>query len=240
MYAVAAFFVNTVVCAAQIFSTSFYNKTPYHTSALSSHAWVQELINGHPERIKCELGMSLFVFQALIKALRTVGLQDTRSITLKEYLAIFLYTCVTGLSIWHVGERFQHANATISKYVLHIYRREISHYELLFRAFCMILYGLSSPPSHTTYVHLLTIHDAVPSKILSNPKFFPFFEGAIGAMDGTHINCCPSSEEQHLVHDRKGEVSQNTLACCSFDMQFQYVMSGWDRCAADASMYNDA
>jgi hypothetical protein len=104
----------------------------------------------------------------------------------------------------------------------------------------MILYALSSPPFYTTYVHLPTIHDAVPSEILSNPKFFPFFEGAIGAMDGTHINCCPSSEERHLARDRKGGVSQNTLACCSFDMRFQYMMSGWDGCAADASMYNDA
>ena len=97
--AAAAFFVNTVVSAAQIYSASFYDNMPYHTSALSGHAWVQELINGHPERIKCELGMRLCVFQALIEALRAVGLQDTRHITLEEHLAIFLYTCVTGLSI---------------------------------------------------------------------------------------------------------------------------------------------
>ena len=30
-------------------------------------------------------------------------------------LAIFLYTSVTGLSLHHVGERFQRANGTISK-----------------------------------------------------------------------------------------------------------------------------
>ena len=113
--AAAAFFVNTIVCAAQIFSTSFYDKTPYHTSALSSHAWVQELINGHPERIKCELGMRLYIFKALVEALCAVGLQDTRNVALEEHLAIFLYICVTGLSIQHIRECFQHANATISK-----------------------------------------------------------------------------------------------------------------------------
>ena len=84
--AAAAFFVNTVVCAAQIYTASFYNKTPYHTSALSGHAWVQELINGHPERIKCELGMKLDILQALIEALHAVGLQDTRNISLEEHL----------------------------------------------------------------------------------------------------------------------------------------------------------
>ncbi|KAF8157905.1 hypothetical protein B0H34DRAFT_636408, partial [Crassisporium funariophilum] len=95
--------------------------------------------------------------------------------------------CVTGLSIRHVGEQFQHANATISKYV----------------SFCMILFALSSPPFYTTYVHLPTVDDAVPSEILSNPKFFPFFKGAIGAMDGTHINCCPAAAARHLARDRK-------------------------------------
>lgn len=114
----ALFFVNTVVCAAQILSAPYFYKTPYHTSDLTGHAWVQELINGHLDRIKCELGMRLHVFQALVEALRNVGLHDTRYITLEEHLAIFLYTCVTGLSIRHVGERFQHANATISKYIV--------------------------------------------------------------------------------------------------------------------------
>lgn len=104
----------------------------------------------------------------------------------------------------------------------------------------MILFALSSPPFYTTYVHLPTVDDAVPSQILSNPKFFPFFEGAIGAMDGTHINFCPTADARHLARDRKGGVSQNTLACCSFDMRFQYILSGMDGCTADASMYNDA
>jgi hypothetical protein len=41
-----------------------------------------------------------------IEALHAVELQDTRHIALEEHLAMFLYICVTGLSIWHVGEWF--------------------------------------------------------------------------------------------------------------------------------------
>lgn len=59
-------------------------------------------------------------------------------------------------------------------------------------------------------------------------------------MDGTHINCCPSADFRHLARDRKGGVTQNTLACCGFDLRFQYILSGMDGCTADASMYNDA
>ena len=44
-----------------------------------------------------------------------MGYQDSHVVTLHEQLAIFLYTCVTGLTIRHVGEQFQHANVTISQ-----------------------------------------------------------------------------------------------------------------------------
>jgi hypothetical protein len=90
-------------------------KEPYHTSILSGYAWLQELLHGHPERIHTELGVHKEVFHALIRSLRSMGHGDTRYVTLEEQLAIFLYISVTGLSIRHVGERFQRANGTISK-----------------------------------------------------------------------------------------------------------------------------
>ncbi|KAF8576022.1 hypothetical protein K439DRAFT_1397684 [Ramaria rubella] len=38
-----------VAQAVLLYATPLYNKTPYHTSALSGYAWVQELIHGHPK-----------------------------------------------------------------------------------------------------------------------------------------------------------------------------------------------
>jgi len=93
----------------------YHMKEPYHTSILSGYAWVQELLHGHPERIRTELGVHKEVFHALIAELRSMGHGDTKYMMLEEQLAIFLYTSVTGLSIRHVGERFQRANGTISK-----------------------------------------------------------------------------------------------------------------------------
>jgi hypothetical protein len=93
----------------------YHMKEPYHTSILSGYAWVQELLNGHPERIRTELGVHKEVFHALINELRSMGHADTKYVTLEEQLAIFLYTSVTGLTIRHVGERFQRANWTVSK-----------------------------------------------------------------------------------------------------------------------------
>ena len=34
-----------------------WNSQPYHTSALSGEAWLIKLILGHPDCIRCELGM---------------------------------------------------------------------------------------------------------------------------------------------------------------------------------------
>ncbi len=102
----------TMICVIR----QYLIKVPYHTSILSGEGWVQELLAGHPNCIQCELGVSKHVFKALIEELHEMGHSDSRKIvTLEEQLAIFLYTCVTGLTTRHVGERFQHSNETISR-----------------------------------------------------------------------------------------------------------------------------
>ncbi|KAJ7195183.1 hypothetical protein GGX14DRAFT_377252 [Mycena pura] len=88
---------------------------PYHTSTLSGYTWFQEVYNEHPDRIHCELGVRRHIFDILLGELRFLGYSASRHVSLKEKLAIFLYTCVTGLSIRHVGERFQRSNETVSR-----------------------------------------------------------------------------------------------------------------------------
>lgn len=112
----AAYILMKAAQAVVEYATPLYDKIPYHTSALSGEAWVLELLNGHPKRIRCELGVNKHVFQALIDELSTMGLQSSRNVTSEEKLSIFLYKSVTGLSVEHVGERFQRSNDTISRY----------------------------------------------------------------------------------------------------------------------------
>lgn len=73
-----------------------------------------------------------------------------------------------------------------------------------------------------------------------NPKFFPFFKDALGAIDGTHIKATPAGEDRPRYRDRKGDISQNVLAACNFDMEFVYVLAGWEGSAADSHLYNEA
>jgi hypothetical protein len=44
-------------------------RKPYHTSALSGRAWVQELIEGHKRRMREVLGMHMHVFLKLLMEL---------------------------------------------------------------------------------------------------------------------------------------------------------------------------
>jgi hypothetical protein len=90
-------------------------RIPYHTSTLSGIDWVHELLSGHPERMRTELGVYRGTFIILVKALEKCEVWSSRHVSVEEQLSIFLYTAVTGLSCTHVGERFQRSSSTITK-----------------------------------------------------------------------------------------------------------------------------
>jgi hypothetical protein len=110
----AAIFVNVLIAGA-ITICEPVATTPYHTSALTGQDWVLELMNGHPERMRTELGVRVHVFRHLVVALQKAGMHPSKHLSLEEKLAIFLYASVTGLSTQHLGERFQRSNETISR-----------------------------------------------------------------------------------------------------------------------------
>jgi hypothetical protein len=113
-----AYFINVLIPAFIQIIRQRYVKQPYHTSILTGQGWVDELVLGHPLRIRTELGVSIEVFHALISKLREMGHGASKHVKLEEQIAIFLYACVTGLSVRHLGERFQRSNETVSKYIL--------------------------------------------------------------------------------------------------------------------------
>jgi hypothetical protein len=98
----------------------------------------------------------------------------------------------------------------------------------------------SSAPFYTDFVHLPDINAPVPDYIKNEPKFYPFFQGAIGALDGTHFDCSGTPEQRAIAHDHKGHVTQNCLAACDFTHKFVYIFSGWEASIMDSTMFNDA
>jgi hypothetical protein len=108
-------FLSIIITATAAVLQLLEGREPYHTSILTGEGWVMELLGGHPDRIHCELGVSLEVFSDLISDLRAMGHSNSKHVSLEEQLAIFLYAAVTGLTVRHLGERFQRSNETISR-----------------------------------------------------------------------------------------------------------------------------
>ncbi|KIK25107.1 hypothetical protein PISMIDRAFT_71822, partial [Pisolithus microcarpus 441] len=79
---------------------------------------------------------------------------------------------VTSLTIRHVAERFQHSNDTVSRY------------------FKKMLFIFSDQPFYSTHVQFPT-NEPVHPKTQCNPKFWPYFQNSIGAIDGCHIPVSP-------------------------------------------------
>ncbi|CAE6226183.1 unnamed protein product [Arabidopsis arenosa] len=81
---------------------------------------------------------------------------------------------------------------------------------------------------------------AVPRKIKDSTRFYPYFKDCVGAIDGTHILAMITGQESASYRNRKGQLSQNVLAACNFDLEFIYVLSGWEGSAHDAKVLHDA
>ena len=195
---------------------------PYHTSILSGQMWVDELLDGHPDRICCELGLQKGAFHELLHALCCFGAADSKYVSLEEQLAIFLYMSVTGLTIQHTGECFQHSNDTISK------------------CFQKMLGIFLSAPFYTVYVTLPNANTPPSQMILCNQKLWPFFQPALRAIDGTHIVCTLPAKERGMYWNRKGFLSQNCLFMCSFNLTFVFGYTGWEGSAVDSQMWEAA
>ncbi|KIK24233.1 hypothetical protein PISMIDRAFT_49975, partial [Pisolithus microcarpus 441] len=91
---------------------------------------------------------------------------------------------VTGLTSRHVAERFQRSNNTISRY------------------FKKMLFIFSDQPFYSTHVWFPD-DESVHPKIRRNPKFWPYFQNAIGAIDGCHIPVSPPAIIRSNYHNRK-------------------------------------
>ena len=100
----------------------------------------------------------------------------------------------------------------------------------------------SSPPFFLKYVSQLTPEDQPLHQHLlrHNPKLWPFFQNALGAIDGSHIHLTPPNDRRLACINRKGFTSQNCLFSCSFDLLFTYVLTGWEGSASDACVYQSA
>src|SRR5882672_1244621 len=133
--------------------------------------------------------MEKHVFRQLVRKLFTLtNASHTCHVDLEEQVAIFLYIIVTNLSNRKVGERFQRSGNTISKYhSLPLNVLTPTDFYLFFRCFNLILNSVTSQAFYNVYIKQPTLTTPLDPYIANHPKFYPFFQDALGAVDGTQF-----------------------------------------------------
>ncbi|PPD91801.1 hypothetical protein GOBAR_DD11267 [Gossypium barbadense] len=62
----------------------------------------------------------------------------------------------------------------------------------------------------------------------------------LGALDGTHIKIRVPTVDKLRFRTRKGDIATNMLGVCTPEMQFVYVLPGWEGSVADGRVLRDA
>ena len=65
-------------------------------------------------------------------------------------------------------------------------------------------------------------------------------QNCIGALDGTYINAHVPVEDRPRYRTRKGTLAMNVLGACTPNMEFTYVLPGWEGSAHDGRVLRDA
>ena len=145
------------------------------------------------------------------------GLQDTHSVCVDESVAIFLILCGQNDTQYDLGLRFGHAQETIG------------------RKFHEVLGAMERMA--VDYMRPRTIQEmeATFNRLEGDGRYWPFFSGFVGALDGTHVPVMvtPGKDSIRFI-SRKGTTSLNVLAMCDADMLFTYCFVGMAGSAHDA------
>ena len=74
----------------------------------------------------------------------------------------------------------------------------------------------------------------VPAEILEKEGIlYPYFQDAIGPLEGTHIPAKVLAQDVTRFRNRKGEITQNVLGICTFSLSFAGLVPGWEGSAHD-------
>eukprot|EP01113_Clastostelium_recurvatum_P030325 TRINITY_DN3675_c0_g1_i1.p1 TRINITY_DN3675_c0_g1~~TRINITY_DN3675_c0_g1_i1.p1 ORF type:complete len:410 (-),score=32.30 TRINITY_DN3675_c0_g1_i1:22-1215(-) len=197
-----------------------YDTEPAHNSGLTGEAYVNSLITGNPRTFYEAMGMSLPAFNKLCEVLSEKGgLRATLAISIQEQIAIFTHVCKVEGRLRTNGRRFIHSLDTLSSCVVKV---------------IMALMRVSN-----LYIQTRVAADEIPFEVHSNP-LYQFFEGALGAIDGSHIPATVPEADTQRFRNRKGFISQNVFAACNFDMTFCFIHAGWEGSAHDGRVLKDA
>ncbi|XP_050222661.1 uncharacterized protein LOC126672750 [Mercurialis annua] len=201
------------IYAVGIVSESYFRynyKEPCMDSFQTGMMWLLEIMRGNDKRCLNMFRMDKDIFINLCQDLeKYYGLAASPRMSTLEKVGIFLFILSLGASNRQAQERFQRSDETISR----VFREVLKS---------MMRFSIDViKPKDLTF-------STIPLEIQDDERYMPHFKDCIGAIDGTHVSACVEEHEIIRYIGRKGVPTQNIMAACSFDMQFTFVLAGWE------------
>ncbi|CAO2820913.1 unnamed protein product [Amaranthus hypochondriacus] len=163
-----------------------------------------------------QLRMDRRTFNIFISLVREVGgLRDTKNMVVEEMVAIFLHLLAFEEKNREIKYDFQRSGETISRHFNNVLKAVLKLSSLL----------LKKP-------------EPIPQN--STDERWKWFKNCIGAIDGTLIDVNVPAVDKSRHRSRKNTISTNVLGACAPDMQFIYVLAGWEGSAADGRVLRSA
>ena len=204
---------------------------------VSGNDYLRELLNcDDTKRIYKVLRMSRGTFLSLCQLFRQRNLlKDTRNTGVEQQVAQFIWIINYSASFDATAERFRISKEPVSRHVSNQTSKVLANFTRYFHLVLQAVLEL-----HSEVIKLPSEDTPLSSRIADDDKYKTYFTHCLGALDGTHIDVQVPSLDQPRYRNRKGHLSQNVLAVCNFDMEFVYILAGWEGSAHDTAVWRDA
>ncbi|XP_024978959.1 uncharacterized protein LOC112516168 [Cynara cardunculus var. scolymus] len=163
-----------------------------------------------------ELRIDRNAFALLCELLKTRGgLLDDGNVTIEEQVATFVNILAHHTKNRCLQVRLYRSGETISRYVHRVLSALLRVQDILF-----------SKPT--------------PVEDDCTDRRWKWFKGCLGAINGTYIEVTVHESDKPRYRTRKGHIAINVLGACTRNMNFIYVLSGWEGSATDSRVLRDA
>ncbi|PPD93831.1 hypothetical protein GOBAR_DD09137 [Gossypium barbadense] len=195
------------------YTLDFYAKRDY----------VKRLVYASDETCIEQVRMNRTAFLKLCEMLESIGgLKSSRNMLVDEQVAMFLHIISHHLKNRVIKHHFRRSGETVSKAFHSVLNAVIRLQEVLFK----------KPEPITT--------DSSDTRWKWFKVLYLVIENCLGALDGTHIKIRVPTVDKPRYRTRKGDIATNMLGVCTPEMQFVYVLPGWEGSIADGRVLRDA
>ena len=175
---------------------------------------VAEIMQRHPRKFRELLRVTQLTLVQLVCELKEGVLQDEKDVTVEEKVMYALMVLGHGWNTPKIQELFIRSATSICRHVGEV------------------VDAINRPAKK--YITMTKVEEN--KWIESRSNLYPFFSGAVGAEDGTHIPAILPVTKQTPFRNRGGGLTQNVLAVVGWHGRFIFTLVGWEGSAHDGHL----